>query len=216
MTPESYGHTPHRLHTVPVLRIVEEVHNAMRGREKRRVFLLNCIHLGGSALPLPHSHNAHWKECEKWNSDRQVTGFIRQSPISFIKNEPRTNEGPLGRPDELLKAGAVFQVLDSAETMCKHTHTHTHIHKRENCFSIHSLRDEKEVREAKASSPRERLRVRRKDAVKRGTQKTSELGKREGGRGGWGWGESGGARERQSYGEVNWRLKLDDMIQRDH
>lgn len=87
--------------------------------------------------------------------------FIRQSPISFIKNEARTYEGPLRRPDELWKTGAIFQVSGQ----CSHEDTHTHINT-EGILSEHSLferqsvpkrvRDEKEVREAKASRPRER------------------------------------------------------------
>lgn len=39
------------------------------------------------------------------------------------------------------------------------------------------VRDEKEVKEAKASSPKERLRVRRKDSEEREMQKVIEKGK---------------------------------------
>lgn len=50
------------------------------------------------------------------------------------------------------------------------------------------VRDEKEVKEAKASSPKERLRVRRKDSEEREMQKVSEKGQRGGAEKRWGWG----------------------------
>lgn len=77
--------------------------------------------------------------------------------------------------------------MDSADPGCIHTHTPKHT--RGEKLSQHTfferqnvpkrVRDEKEVREAKAESPRERLRVRRKDTVKRQRHRKSAREGRE-------------------------------------
>lgn len=70
-----------------------------------------------------------------------------------------------------------------------HAHMHTQIHKREKCLSIHSLRDEKEVRKAKTWSPRERLRVGWEDTAERDEQRVR--GHRGGVEERWRWGGKG-------------------------
>lgn len=84
-----------------------------------------------------------------------------------------------------------------------HTHTCTAIHtytERGKSFFTYivyvrenepkRVRDENKVKEAKAESPRERLRVRRKDTVNRETQKVSESMRVEGEKKRW-WGGIG-------------------------
>lgn len=96
------------------------------------------------------------RENEKWKSDRQVTRFIHQSPISFIKNVPRTNGGQalgsLRRADELWKAELSFRVLDSMDPghafahmhVRTHTRTYAQTQERENCLILWEAKCAKE------------------------------------------------------------------------
>lgn len=120
------------------------------------------------------------------------------------------------------RQGLSFRFLDSALSHT-HTQTQTHTHActdarkhRENTASTFFERqnvpkragDEKEVIQSQRETESEEGRQQRTRHPELAREDTEGVQRRV-----WDGGEAG---ECESAGEVNWRLKLDDMIQRDH